>query len=1114
MNRTRRTTVVALCAATLMTAVMIAALPPIAAGATIPIQSTTWAPTGPAASAHFGFSVATAGDVNGDGFSDVIVGAPYYGNGRAWVYYGGVDMDDTPDWTVGGPASSGYGWCVAPAGDVNGDGYDDVLVGAPGGVGFAFCYHGSASGLEGVPAWYVTSASGSNFGYCVATAGDINGDGYSDVLVGAPTWGGQFGRLGRAQLFLGGPTGLEVSSSWGVVGTDPAELGRSVASAGDVNADGYDDFLVGDPGYDTGILTSDRGRVQLFLGDPSGTPVESSWNLIGPGPDARYGEVLAPAGDVDRDGYADAMMGSPRYSNYAGRVVFLKGNATGFTAQWTRDGAATSGYGHSIAPAGDLDGNGYADVVVSTLFGGSSQEGHVDVLSGTPGGLMTAPTWEHTGSQASANFGRSVATAGDVDGDGFADLLIGEDFYDDGGNASAGRVHLFRGATAGIGVGGFWSRNGQQDGEHYGMALTSPGDVNADGFEDLLVGSPLFDGTGGAETGRVELIYGSDTGLDAAATTPWSLEGDAAGDGFGFALSSAGDINNDGFDDFLVGVPGDDTRGSDAGQARLYYGGASGPSSTPAWASDVGSAGDSMGTAVAAAGDVNGDGYRDVIIGSGAYGSSGAAFCYMGTPTGLSPTPAWMLAGPQAGSRFGFAMGSADRDGDGYTDVFIGLPGWDGAEVDEGRVLGYRGGPAGLDTTPTWDWDGSTIAFVNPAAGIQLGYAVCGVSNPTGGTDGVAFSAPWYLSGGTVRGYVRFEFDDVGPDGTVGGETGELRGFSLAAGGDCNGDGRGDVVIGAPYSTSAYPQTGNWGVHSLIDYQEWWNIGNHSSSLGGYAVAAGDFDGDGICDAAASLPDYSPIMAGTHRGRVAWRRAGSSGYSTPYAPDLWNGAGNRLSRLGVTDEDDAVHLHMSRAQSAAGRTRVRQEWWVYPTADGPAPEDLTISGTGTWTDTGPRAYPNGSSVELLDDVTGLMPSTLYSIQCRLHTKSPFFPFTRWFRVSNAGRNQGHFRTAGSVLAVGDPLPGPGQTLLAYPNPFRVGTRLRFTLPSPGELEARIFDTGGRLVRTFARRNVEAGPQELIWDGRTDRGEPATTGIYFLRATSGSNRVGGRIVLMR
>jgi hypothetical protein len=196
----------------------------LAASAPIPV----WITEGDQGASHFGSSVATAGDVNGDGYSDVIVGAPLHDNGetsegRAFVYLGSPSgLAATPDWIAeGDQAIAQYGFSVATAGDVSGDGYSDVIVGSPfyangqSGEGRAFLYLGSASGLATTPAWIVESdQANAQLGRSVAPAGDVDGDGHSDVIVGSPQYGNGENGEGRAFVYLGSASGLAATPAW------------------------------------------------------------------------------------------------------------------------------------------------------------------------------------------------------------------------------------------------------------------------------------------------------------------------------------------------------------------------------------------------------------------------------------------------------------------------------------------------------------------------------------------------------------------------------------------------------------------------------------------------------------------------------------------------------------------------------------------------------------------------------------------------------------------------------------------------------------------------------------------------------------------------------------
>jgi hypothetical protein len=221
--------------------------------------------------------VGTAGDVNGDGYGDVIVGADLHDGGqqdegRAYVYHGGTDgLSPVPDWIVEGDQAGAYfGHSISAAGDVNGDGYPDVIVGAhrydgpQEDEGRASVYYGGAGGLSTSPAWSAQGTqSSARLGISVGTAGDVDGDGFADVIVGADWHHNGKRRIGAAFLFHGAAAGLSATPAW-VTQADREDsyLGRSVGTAGDLNADGYDDFVVAAPWYDS--PEKNEGRVYVY----------------------------------------------------------------------------------------------------------------------------------------------------------------------------------------------------------------------------------------------------------------------------------------------------------------------------------------------------------------------------------------------------------------------------------------------------------------------------------------------------------------------------------------------------------------------------------------------------------------------------------------------------------------------------------------------------------------------------------------------------------------------------------------------------------------------------------------------------------------------------------
>lgn len=471
-------------------------------------------------------------------------------------------------------------------------------------------------------------------GKSVSAAGDWNGDGIGDVLVGAPvaTRDGGLRWVGEAYVVFGTTT-LRQEPLWlaDLDGSDGVTFvglrvvgftGMSVSSVGDLNDDDIDDLVIGagiaSPNFIPeigesyvvfGTRASQTGARALAALDGS-----NGFNILGLDPPERMGTSVSAAGDFNGDGIADLVLGangaSPENKDYAGVSYLVFGSAQiqgidlgqldGSNGMIIEGLFAGDFLGNGVSDAGDFNGDGYADLVLGApraLREGLDRAGEAYLVFGSavsPGRLPVVDLdggngFAYMGTSAAAELGAIVSAAGDVNDDGFDDVLVAAPLANLPGRAQAGEVTLLFGSAAA------WpavlSRAALQDsqgrvlqgpaaGMQLGTGVGNAGDLNADGIDDFVVGAPLASPQGRTQAGETYVVFGSASGfphdIDLTALdgdNGFVVEGIAAGDRSGWSVAGAGDVNDDGIDDLVIGAPGAtrDGRGS-TGEVYVIFG--------------------------------------------------------------------------------------------------------------------------------------------------------------------------------------------------------------------------------------------------------------------------------------------------------------------------------------------------------------------------------------------------------------------------------------------------------------------------------------------------------------------------------------------------------------
>jgi predicted nucleic acid-binding Zn-ribbon protein len=443
--------------------------------------------------------------------------------------------------------------------------------------------------IEKLNASFIGEKDSDQAGYSVAMAGDVNGDGYNDMVIGAPFNSENGNYAGQVYLILGGPTGWRQdfdlgtadASWWGENKEDQA--GMAVAGAGDVNGDGFDDIIVG--AFANDEVCDMCGKVYLIFGKTDGWQMDLSLakvdaSIVGTQTSEEAGFSVAGIGDVNGDGFDDIAFGAPAnsdYGQYSGRVYVFFGKADNWFLGM-KDGNADAAFygsvdydnaGYSVAGAGDVNKDGYDDIIIGAPYNddSSNDAGAAYINFGKTSGWVMDFNLKSSdarllGEKDTDNAGAAVAGAGDINKDGYDDVLIGAPYSDcDGTKGDGGQTYVMLGKPTGwsnpqfLGTAdaSFW---GQEDKDRIGVSLSSAGDINSDGFDDILIGAP-YDQDSGSEAGQVYLILinptslSMDTDIGVAAYASFQGESDAAY--AGISVSGGQDVNGDGIPDILIG---------------------------------------------------------------------------------------------------------------------------------------------------------------------------------------------------------------------------------------------------------------------------------------------------------------------------------------------------------------------------------------------------------------------------------------------------------------------------------------------------------------------------------------------------------------------------------
>ena len=823
------------------------------------------------------FAVSDAGDVNRDGFEDLLIGA-FRGDGTAnnklnagesYVVFGKADWSATAALDlstlngingftiVGVDTGDGSGVTVSGAGDVNGDGFDDLLIGTYRGAaagnaklnaGESYVVFGKAdwsanptldlstlNGINGFTLFGVDAGDAS--GNAVSGAGDVNGDGFDDLLIGAVSGdAAENTKMGAGESYL--IFGGDFTSSVTHAGTSLSETLTGTSAANVMIGGRGNDTLIGNGGAD--VLRGGQGNdtfqiSNLTFQSIDGGTGSDTLRLDGSGLTlnltALADKRLQSIEQIDITGSGNNTLTLTKLE-----VLNLSGESNTLLVQGNAGDVVNIGRGWTEGANETIDGTIFR---VLTQQAATLKVAAAITQKGITIDLASLGIFGTTifGVDPIDNSGHSVSDAGDVNGDGFDDLLIGAFEADPLGNTRnfTGESYvIFGGASlpatidlANLGTAGITIR-GEERNDGSGYSVSSAGDVNGDGFDDLIIGAYGAPPAGNPKphAGKTYVIFGSASlsatiNLANLGSSGITIFGADTFDRSGCSVSSAGDVNGDGFDDLLIGADYARAAGNAkkaAGESYVIFGAASLPTTIDL--ANLGSTGitifgaeefDRNAFSVSSAGDVNGDGFDDLVIGArraerfhnvgGRYDDKGVCYVIFGGTSLPATIDLKTLAaagvtifGADQGDMTSAVSGAGDVNGDGFDDLLFGA-------VNAAKSYVVFGGSSLPATIDLGELGAAGVRFVG-----AIGHSVssAGDINADGYSD-------LLIGDGGVRSFVIFgrpslsatiDLNNLGSEGIVvfAADAEDSIGDSVSNAGDVNGDGFDDLLIGAPHA--------------------------------------------------------------------------------------------------------------------------------------------------------------------------------------------------------------------------------------------------------------------------------------------------------------------------